>query len=219
MSDIPVELTDPTADLAEAMRARMGITDDGGENDEVEDPELEQQQEPTDEVEDPNHDDANQQVVEGSGEAVPRMGADGGGGGQEAEPPVEVEDVPEFIQFGSIRIPRSQEAELEQLYRWAQEQILAAPVAPPAGQQQPAPLADPPAPAFNPEDFVDPDLARVVDERFTQSLDPINQQLDLLLQAEQRREREAFEQHQIVLNAAAEDAKTAFADAAVDLGH
>lgn len=212
MSDIPVELTDPTADLAEAMRARMGITDDGGENDEVEDPELEQQQEPTDEVEDPIHDDANQQVVEGSGEAVPRMGADGGGGGQEAEPPVEVEDVPEFIQFGSIRIPRSQEQELEQLYRWAQEQILAAPVAPPAGQQQPAPLADPPAPAFNPEDFVDPDLARVVDERFTQSLDPINQQLDLLLQAEQRREREAFEQHQIVLNAAAEDAKSAFAE-------
>ena len=115
MSDIPVELTDPTADLAEAMRARMGITDDGGENDEVEDQELEDQ-EPTDEVEDPNHDDANQPVVEGSGEAVPRMGADGGGGGQEAEPPVEVEDVPEFIQFGSIRIPRSQEQELEQLY-------------------------------------------------------------------------------------------------------
>lgn len=125
---------------------------------------------------------------------------------------MEVEDVPEFIQFGSIRIPRSQEQELEQLYRWAQEQILAAPVAPPAGQQQPAPLADPPAPAFNPEDFVDPDLARVVDERFTQSLDPITQQLDLLLQAEQRREREAFEQHQIVLNAAAEDAKSAFAE-------
>lgn len=205
MSDIPVELTDPTADLAEAMRARMGITDDGGENDEVEDQELEDQ-EPTDEVEDPNHDDANQPVVEGSGGAVPRMGADGGGGGQEAEPPVEVEDVPEFIQFGSIRIPRSQEAELEQLYRWAQEQILA------AGQQQPVLPADPPAPAFNPEDFVDPDLARVVDERFTQSLDPITQQLDLLLQAEQRREREAFEQHQIVLNAAAEDAKSAFAE-------
>lgn len=215
MSDIPVELTDPTADLAEAMRARMGITDEGGENEEqqepaekVEDQKLEDQ-EP---VEDPNHDDANQPVVEGSGGAVPRMGADGGGGGQEAEPPVEVEDVPEFIQFGSIRIPRSQEQELEQLYRWAQEQILAAPVAPPAGQQQPAPLADPPAPAFNPEDFVDPDLARVVDERFTQSLDPITQQLDLLLQAEQRREREAFEQHQIVLNAAAEDAKSAFAE-------
>ena len=193
MSDIPVELTDPTAELAEAMRARMGITDEGGEN--------EKQQEPAEKVEDPNHDDANQPVVEGSGGAVPRMGADGGGGGQEAEPPVEVEDVPEFIQFGSIRIPRSQEQELEQLYRWAQEQILSAPVAPPAGQQQPAPLADPPAPAFNPEDFVDPDLARVVDERFTQSLDPITQQLDLLLQAEQRREREAFEQHQIVLNA------------------
>lgn len=215
MSDIPVELTDPTADLAEAMRARMGITDEGGENEEqqepaekVEDQKLEDQ-EP---VEDPNHDDANQPVVEGSGGAVPRMGADGGGGGQEAEPPVEVEDVPEFIQFGSIRIPRSQEQELEQLYRWAQEQILAAPVASPAGQQQPAPLADPPAPAFNPEDFVDPDLARVVDERFTQSLDPITQQLDLLLQAEQRREREAFEQHQIVLNAAAEDAKSAFAE-------
>lgn len=215
MSDIPVELTDPTAELAEAMRARMGITDDGGENEKqqepaekVEDQKLEEQ-EP---VEDPNHDDANQPVVEGSGGAVPRMGADGGGGGQEAEPPVEVEDVPEFIQFGSIRIPRSQEQELEQLYRWAQEQILSAPVAPPAGQQQPAPLADPPAPAFNPEDFVDPDLARVVDERFTQSLDPITQQLDLLLQAEQRREREAFEQHQIVLNAAAEDAKSAFAE-------
>lgn len=212
MSDIPVELTDPTADLAEAMRARMGITDDGGENEEQQEPaeKVEEQkledQEPTDEVEDPNHDDANQPVVEGSGGAVPRMGADGGGGGQEAEPPVEVEDVPEFIQFGSIRIPRSQEAELEQLYRWAQEQILA------AGQQQPVLPADPPAPAFNPEDFVDPDLARVVDERFTQSLDPITQQLDLLLQAEQRREREAFEQHQIVLNAAAEDAKSAFAE-------
>ena len=215
MSDIPVELTDPTAELAEAMRARMGITDEGGENEKqqepaekVEDQKLEDQ-EP---VEDPNHDDANQPVVEGSGGAVPRMGADGGGGGQEAEPPVEVEDVPEFIQFGSIRIPRSQEQELEQLYRWAQEQILAAPVASPAGQQQPVPPADPPAPAFNPEDFVDPDLARVVDERFTQSLDPITQQLDLLLQAEQRREREAFEQHQIVLNAAAEDAKAAFAE-------
>ena len=128
MSDIPVELTDPTADLAEAMRARMGITDEGGENEKVE----EQKLEPADEVEDPNHDDANQPVVEGSGGAVPRMGADGGGGGQEAEPPVEVEDVPEFIQFGSIRIPRSQEQELEQLYRWAQEQILSAPVAPPA---------------------------------------------------------------------------------------
>jgi len=215
MSDIPVELTDPTAELAEAMRARMGITDDGGENEKqqepaekVEDQKLEDQ-EP---VEDPNHDDANQPVVEGSGGAVPRMGADGGGGGQEAEPPVEVEDVPEFIQFGSIRIPRSQEQELEQLYRWAQEQILAAPVASPAGQQQPAPPAEPEVPAFNPEDFVDPDLARVVDERFTQSLDPITQQLDLLLQAEQRREREAFEQHQIVLNAAAEDAKSAFAE-------
>ena len=48
MSDIPVELTDPTADLAEAMRARMGITDDGGENDEVEDQKLEDQQEPAD---------------------------------------------------------------------------------------------------------------------------------------------------------------------------
>jgi hypothetical protein len=224
MSDISVELTDPTAELAEAMRARMGITDEGGENEKVEDQKLEdqkpaekveeqkleEQQEP---VEDPNHDDANQPVVEGSGGAVPRMGADGGGGGQEAEPPVEVEDVPEFIQFGSIRIPRSQEQELEQLYRWAQEQILAAPVAPPAGQQQqPAPPAEPEVPAFNPEDFVDPDLARVVDERFTQSLDPITQQLDLLLQAEQRREREAFEQHQIVLNAAAEDAKSAFAE-------
>lgn len=215
MSDIPVELTDPTAELAEAMRARMGITDDGGENEKQQEPAEkveEQKLEDQEPVEDPNHDDANQPVVEGSGGAVPRMGADGGGGGQEAEPPVEVEDVPEFIQFGSIRIPRSQEQELEQLYRWAQEQILAAPVAPPAGQQQPAPLADPPAPAFNPEDFVDPDLARVVDERFTQSLDPITQQLDLLLQAEQRREREAFEQHQIVLNAAAEDAKSAFAE-------
>jgi len=215
MSDISVELTDPTAELAEAMRARMGITDDGGENEKqqepaekVEDQKLEDQ-EP---VEDPNHDDANQPVVEGSGGAVPRMGADGGGGGQEAEPPVEVEDVPEFIQFGSIRIPRSQEQELEQLYRWAQEQILAAPVASPAGQQQPAPPAEPEVPAFNPEDFVDPDLARVVDERFTQSLDPITQQLDLLLQAEQRREQEAFAQHQIVLNAAAEDAKSAFAE-------
>ncbi len=215
MSDISVELTDPTAELAEAMRARMGITDDGGENEKQQEPAEkveEQKLEDQEPVEDPNHDDANQPVVEGSGGAVPRMGADGGGGGQEAEPPVEVEDVPEFIQFGSIRIPRSQEQELEQLYRWAQEQILAAPVAPPAGQQQPAPLADPPAPAFNPEDFVDPDLARVVDERFTQSLDPITQQLDLLLQAEQRREREAFEQHQIVLNAAAEDAKSAFAE-------
>lgn len=215
MSDIPVELTDPTAELAEAMRARMGITDEGGENEKQQEPAEkveEQKLEEQEPVEDPNHDDANQPVVEGSGGAVPRMGADGGGGGQEAEPPVEVEDVPEFIQFGSIRIPRSQEQELEQLYRWAQEQILAAPVAPPAGQQQPAPLADPPAPAFNPEDFVDPDLARVVDERFTQSLDPITQQLDLLLQAEQRREREAFEQHQIVLNAAAEDAKSAFAE-------
>lgn len=215
MSDIPVELTDPTAELAEAMRARMGITDDGGENEEQQEPAEkveEQKLEDQEPAEDPNHDDANQPVVEGSGGAVPRMGADGGGGGQEAEPPVEVEDVPEFIQFGSIRIPRSQEQELEQLYRWAQEQILAAPVAPPAGQQQPVPPADPPAPAFNPEDFVDPDLARVVDERFTQSLDPITQQLDLLLQAEQRREREAFEQHQIVLNAAAEDAKSAFAE-------
>lgn len=216
MSDIPVELTDPTAELAEAMRARMGITDEGGENEKQQEPAEkveEQKLEDQEPVEDPNHDDANQPVVEGSGGAVPRMGADGGGGGQEAEPPVEVEDVPEFIQFGSIRIPRSQEQELEQLYRWAQEQILAAPVAPPAGQQQqPAPLADPPAPAFNPEDFVDPDLARVVDERFTQSLDPITQQLDLLLQAEQRREQEAFAQHQIVLNAAAEDAKAAFAE-------
>jgi len=35
MSDIPVELTDPTAELAEAMRARMGITDEGGENEKV----------------------------------------------------------------------------------------------------------------------------------------------------------------------------------------
>ena len=215
MSDIPVELTDPTAELAEAMRARMGITDEGGENEKQQEPAEkveEQKLEDQEPVEDPNHDDANQPVVEGSGGAVPRMGADGGGGGQEAEPPVEVEDVPEFIQFGSIRIPRSQEQELEQLYRWAQEQILAAPVASPAGQQQPAPPAEPEVPAFNPEDFVDPDLARVVDERFTQSLDPITQQLDLLLQAEQRREREAFEQHQIVLNAAAEDAKSAFAE-------
>ena len=215
MSDIPVELTDPTAELAEAMRARMGITDEGGENEKQQEPAEkveEQKLEEQEPVEDPNHDDANQPVVEGSGGAVPRMGADGGGGGQEAEPPVEVEDVPEFIQFGSIRIPRSQEQELEQLYRWAQEQILAAPVAPPAGQQQPAPPAEPEVPAFNPEDFVDPDLARVVDERFTQSLDPITQQLDLLLQAEQRREQEAFAQHQIVLNAAAEDAKSAFAE-------
>lgn len=212
MSDIPVELTDPTAELAEAMRARMGITDEGGENKEVDPDEQElEKQEPAEEVEGANPDDANQPAVEDSSGAVPRMGADGGGGGQEAEPPAEVLDVPEFIQFGSIRIPRSQEAELEQLYRWAQDQILSAPVAPPTGQQQPAP-AEPDAPAFNPEDFVDPDLARVVDERFTQSLDPITQQLDLLLQAEQRREQEAFAQHQIVVNAAAEDAKSAFAE-------
>ena len=88
---------------------------------------------------------------------------------------------PEFIQFGSHSESPLAGAGLEQLYRWAQEPDSSRRRSPRRLASSP-PLADPRRPAFNPEDPVDPDLARVVDERFTQSLDPITQQLDLLLQ-------------------------------------
>ena len=137
MSDIPVELTDPTADLAEAMRARMGITDDGGENDEVEDQKLEDQ-EPTDEVEDPNHDGAESAGSRGLRWAVPRMGADGGAEVRRRSLLWKSRMSPSSSSSAPFESPLSG-AGAEQLYRWAQEQILSAPVAPPAGQQQPAP--------------------------------------------------------------------------------
>lgn len=180
--------------LRDAMRARMGLDDP--DPDELDEHDDEEPQDP------------------GDSEAVPRMGADGGGGGEGAEPPVENgdplpddEDEPpatppatppappaadpigeDYIRINGKLYPRSQEEQLGQLIDWSMQQILNAPVEPQVPVQPPVSQPQPPAPqepAWDPQQFVDPDLAQAVDQRFEQSLSPLEQKVDLLLQQQQ----------------------------------